>query len=284
LETTIRRIIPLIHHTVNKYSSLKNKITSVAILFLVVVNLQTNAQNTVLKKNVAKQNERNERALESPNGKFFTSTFYGVSFILPVMENDSMAIRNNLSSHQLYFGSRYKLKLNEYFALGADLLYMRHAFRIKQDSSTNLLSLGQLNNKQRLAFHNLGLGIHLRINFNKRGDYLGKYLDLGAESQYVIGERLFTRNNVDPNLNGGASTIRLNQSKLDYTESLQHFVVVRLGWSKILLSARYRISDIFIASGNINGGSQLPELPRFSIGLEMNVWKNSSQRDDSMDE
>lgn len=195
-----------------------------------------------------------------------------------------MAIRNSLSSHQMYIGSRYKWKLTEHFALGADLSYMRHAFRIKQDSSTNLFSLGQLNNKQRLAFHNVALGLHLRINFNKRGDYLGKYLDLGAESQYVVGERMFTRNNVDPTLNGGASTIRLNQSKLDYTKDLQHFAVVRLGWSKLLLSARYRISDIFSASGNINGGVQLPELPRFSIGLEINVWTNSSNHDDSMDE
>jgi len=90
---------------------------------------------------------------------------------------------------------------------------------------------------------------------------------------------LFTKNHADPALNNGASMIRTNASKLDYTRNIQQYGVVRFGWSHVVLSARYRISDLFNASQNIHAGIKLPELPRLSIGIEILLPHESSYED-----
>jgi len=252
---------------------------AISVFTLLTMQLVTNAQKTLLRKDVLKQNERNEKPDFGPNGNWYLTNVMGFSMTLPINESDSLGIRNSASSNQLYYGVRYKGKINEYFSAGFDMFYMRQGFRIKQDSARNLLSLGHENNKQRLAFHNIGVSAFARINFDKRGNYLGKYIDFAGELQYVVGERLFTKNHADPALNNGASMIRTNASKLDYTRNIQQYGVVRFGWSHVVLSARYRISDLFNASQNIHAGIKLPELPRLSIGIEILLPHESSYED-----
>jgi hypothetical protein len=251
-----------------KLTSLLYALRVALFAWLVCAPFAMHAQRTLLQRDVKKQVERNDNGNFGPNDRFYQSGVFGLSWTMPINTNDSLGVTNSLQSNQITCGNRYKLKLNEYFALGADIVYMRQGFRIKQDS-INLLSPGHIHKKQRLAFHNLAVGGHLRINFQKRGDYLGSYVDLGAELHWVMAERLLTVDTVDPALNQGAKLLRVNKGQLDFTRDIQHYAVARFGLNKILLSARYRFSDIFSASENINGGNLLPELPRLSIGLEM---------------
>lgn len=253
--------------------------TRCAVLIALLLSIyQIQAQETLLKKDVRKQTLRNEKPDFGPNGTNYFTNVLGYSFILPLHESDSLRTRN--SSGQVIWAMRYKRKLNEYFSLGYDMLYMYQTFRIKQDSAMNLLSPGFENNKQRLSSHNIGIGVYARINFDRRGNYLGKYIDLAGELHYVVGERLFTKNNVDPSTNAGASRVKTNASRLDYTRNIQQYAVARLGWSHVVLSARYRVSDLFNASQNINAGMKLPELSRLSIGLEILIPDSSSKTDD----
>lgn len=254
-----------------------------ALCALLAIQLAVSAQKTLLHKDVLKQNERNTKPDYGPNGNWYLTNVMGFSMTLPMNESDSLGIRNSVSSNQLYYGVRYKGKINEYFSAGFDMFYMRQGFRIKQDSARNLLSLGHENNKQRLAFHNIGLSAYARINFDKRGNYLGKYIDFAGELHYVVGERMFTKNHVDPALNNGASMMKTNASKLDYTRNIQQYGVVRFGWSHVVLSARYRITDLFNASQNINAGMKLPELPRLSIGLEILIPSDNDLEQDLED-
>jgi hypothetical protein len=243
--------------------------TTITMIMLASLPVLVSAQEPLLKRNVQKQMKRNDKTEFGPNGRFYQSALLGFSWTMPINLSDSLGVTNSLHSNQITFGNRYKLKLNEYFALGLDLNYMRQGFRIRQDSTTNLLSPGHIHKKQRLAFHNLAMGGHLRINFQKRGDYLGSYVDLGAELHWVVAERLHTVDSVDPALHQGAKLLRVAKGQLDFTRDIQHYAVARFGLNKIILSARYRFSDIFNASENINGGKLLPELPRLSIGLEI---------------
>lgn len=246
--------------------------------FLGFLTGKIHGQTTVFEKDVIHQNSRNEKPIWGPNSRYFRSSFYGMSFILPVMESDSMAIQRKANSHQMYLGSRYKLKLSEHFALGGDVMYMRQAFRIRQDSTKNLLSIGSENDKQRLAFHSFALGLHLRINFDKRGNYLGKYIDMGVEGHYLFSQRDFVKNRVEASQSSGAQDVRTTYAKLDYIQRWQEFAVVRIGWSRFVLSARYRFSDVFKPSNHIHQGIKLPELPRWSVGLELLNWNTTPQK------
>jgi opacity protein-like surface antigen len=244
--------------------------TSCAVLFLsgICAPAVIHSQTTLLQRDVRKQMERNQQDDFGPNSKFFQSGVLGFAWTMPINTNDSLEVTNDINSNQLVFGNRYKLKLNEYFALGMDIVYMRQGFSIRQ-GNTNLLSPEHIHKKQRLAFHNLAVGGHVRINFQKRGDYLGSYVDLGAELHWVMAERHFTLDKVDPSQHQGAEKIRIQSSHLDFTRDIQHYAVARFGVNTIIASARYRFSDIFNASENINNGMKLPELPRFSIGVEI---------------
>lgn len=240
-----------------------------ALFALLAITQPLSAQTTQLRENVNQWKKSIEHENKfGPNGKYFFSGVYGIALIAGRPASDSLQLKSDELSNQLFIGYRGKLKLTEYVALGGDLLYFRQAFKLLQSETHNVLSPGKSNAMQRLTLHDLTAGIHLRLNFGKRGDYLGKYIDLGGEMHTVFWHRLLTKNYTDPTQNNGGKIEKVIQSQLNYIRTFQEFAVVRIGWSAISISARYRLNGMFRPSNAIHGGVALPELPRFSIALE----------------
>lgn len=247
------------------------KIRQILFLLFMMSSASSFCQYPILQKNVREQLKRNEDEW-GPNTKQFVSSHVGFGIILPINTNDSMAIRENQSSTHWHLGWRYKLKLNNTFSLGLDLQYQRQQYRIKQDEKIGIFSDGVEYDKQKLIFNAAGAGAYLRINFGKRGNRLGRFVDLAGEMNYVFAERLRSQKRVDATTNNGSEKVTLIQSNLNYTRSIQSFAVLRSGWERIAIFAKYRISDMFTRSKDFYQNQSIPELPLITIGIEISNW------------
>ena len=248
------------------------KIVKIFIAFVLFPGMALHAQRVVMHKDVRTQLLRNSDNEYGPNTRHFFSTFVSYGVIMPVNESDSVAVRENGSSNVFSGGWRYKRRLAEHFGIGLDVLYMHQSFRIKQDADKNIFSPGFQNDLQKLSFNTIGLGSYARLNIGKRGNTIGKYIDLGGDAHYVFSDRLLTKNTVSPSTNNGAHQAKTSLQKLDYVAPAQLFILARIGYNGIALAGRYRFSDIFKTSGDFYGGQKLPELPRIMVSLELTFW------------
>jgi hypothetical protein len=246
------------------------------ILLVLCTTLVVKAQKTLINRDVGRQLQRMNDTIWGPNASHFISRTFGLGWASRIQQNDSLAIKPGFSSIWVSFGLKYKKKLNETFAVGLDGLAALQQFKIVQGEK-NLLSPGLNNDKQLLGLYSFGVGGYLRINFGKRGNRIGRYFDLGGDLHYLYFTRMFTQNDVDPALNGGASHEKLIRSKLDYVSKAQYFGYFKFGINKIAFFGRYRFSDIFTASKNINNGAILPQLPPLCIGIELSGWEGTNQ-------
>ncbi|MFN0032302.1 MAG: hypothetical protein ACKVOR_09100 [Flavobacteriales bacterium] len=228
------------------------------------------AQKVMMKRNVTRQIEETYLDSSGPNGRVYVMNYYGYGIILPMNDRDSAAITDNAKSNIFTYGVKAKFKLNNTFALCTDIIYMHQRYKIAQHDSLNIFSPGFKNDVQKLNFNTFGLGAHLRINFGKRGNALGKYLDLGADMHYVFAERLFTKNKITASGTGADEIVqRTTLKKLDYTGNLQGFANVHFGINIFQLFARYRLTDMFVRSDSFYSIGRIPELPRLCVGVEI---------------
>ncbi|MBX7203365.1 MAG: hypothetical protein IT240_06750 [Bacteroidia bacterium] len=159
------------------------------------------------------------------------------------------------------FGFRYKRRLNGVFSLGGDLLYNVQNYSLRQDS-LKILPDTLLYKKQRMLFHQLRGAVFIRINYDKRGNRLGNYIDLGAYGDFNFAHIMYTRiKNADNTLT------RAKTSRLKYFNPLGYGLHARVGFNLFSCYVQYRLSDFFYPS------KHLPELPRLTAGVEFFLKK-----------
>lgn len=195
-----------------------------------------------------------------PNLKNFTHYYIGYGFIAGQPEATGSDI-NYGKSGNFIFGIRYKLKVCKFYAIGYDISFNTYSFNLKQDSSKITPNKIQ-HDKEVLNISNIGLGLYNRFNYGRRGNQIGKFVDLGAYGDLKIGGTNFTRDKMD---NG--NIIKTTISKLNYLEPLNYGVFGRIGFNRYVLYGSYRLSDIFESS------YIYPELPRLTIGLQIGFHK-----------
>ncbi len=206
--------------------------------------------------------------VEGPNTAFYQHGFLSYGQGIPMEEADSL--QTEFGSAFFEYGTRMKWKANKWFAVGAELSYQFHSYNIKQDSSKNLLGMGQVNESQRLKRHLLNGGAYIRFNFGQRGNHLGKYLDLGGFGSWAIGSRLTVQRTDNPSAqNFGSQNQSYTFRKLNFTAPLEYGVNARFGFNKVIIWGRYRLSDLFRAKDEVNNGRQLPNLTPLTAGLQL---------------
>jgi hypothetical protein len=113
--------------------------------------------------------------------------------------------------------------------------------------------------EEKFVFNNIELEVFNRINFGKRGDIVGFYIDFGPYINYVFSARFKTFENSD--------NIKTVYKNLDYTSPYEIGIKARLGIDRYNLFASYRLSDMFIKKYNY------PELSKLIIGLQIGFFK-----------
>jgi len=101
------------------------------------------------------------------NLKHYKHSYIGLGFAATQSENKSSNIDLGLSSNFI-FGYRYKLKISNFYAIGYDLSYNLSWYRLSQTKDKRTPDSLQ-NDKERLTFQNLELGLYNRFNFGRRG-------------------------------------------------------------------------------------------------------------------
>jgi hypothetical protein len=224
------------------------------------------SQEDLLYKNTQEQLDRKD---VGPNTKNWWSSYLQFGFLIPIMNNDSLGVKENLSSKMFETGYRYKHKMNEHLSVGLDFGYNFSEYNILQSKTNNLLSPGVENKKQSIRMHAITFGAYARINFGKRGNIIGKYLDVGGNLQYSFRDDMLIRNEIQPGIGMPSEKIKNVYIHLPFVGDLQYFGTIRFGWNYISLFAKYRFSELFTAVDYINGNRTLPNLPPLHFGVEI---------------
>lgn len=158
-------------------------------------------------------------------------------------------------------GYRHKFKLSPVFAVGMGVNYSFNHYLLKDDS-TKIFPTAKIYDKERFRLHNLGFEAYVRINFDKRrGNYLGKYMDLGGYFTWIYAANNLVITN-EYNDSTHSNITRIKYVSLNYVEPYSYGLTARIGYNKIALTADYRISDMFKPDFNF------PEMPRLTVGFE----------------
>jgi len=166
------------------------------------------------------------------------------------------------------FGMRYKYKISGFYSIGGDFDFLSFAnYYLQQNSLSEQINDSVGNYKsERLIFTGFGLEFFNRFNYGRRGNSIGKFIDIGLYGNYSYYVSHYISDDIDDKPYG---VIELTQRKLKYTERLSYGISGRIGFNRWVVDVRYRLSDRF---KEYTGWDKLPELPRFQIGLEIGLF------------
>jgi hypothetical protein len=239
------------------------------LIFLVIFTLiSSSAQSVLIEENVKKYDL--DKPTYGPNLRHFTHFYIGYGFIVDKPRGNGIQIQHDWS-HTLIVGYRYKLKIFNFLAIGTDFNYYYMVYYLKQNSSKTVPN-SILHDKEKLKFNNLGAEAWLRINFGRRGNYMGNFMDFGAFYNWGFSAKHFYQDRVDDKTNPYmAKVIRVTNRDLNYVEPFNYGVRARIGFNRFVIAGTYRLSNLFTQDFRDNVADV--ELPRFSIGLQFGLHK-----------
>jgi hypothetical protein len=194
-----------------------------------------------------------------PNRRHFYHAFLSSSLTFPT----SGAVTINTDqpfTGQFTLGFRYKLKITRPLAIVSECGINRNFFRI--DQYPGKCFPDTLHDSQSIQTNGLFGGVFVRIRLGQRGDYLGKYVDLGLSAHASIHNLLVTKDvftSAGPN---SYLTEKTTTSGFKSMNPLTYRASVRFGFDRFSLIASYRISRLLNASS-------VKDLPDLEIGLEI---------------
>jgi len=226
------------------------------ILFLLVLSsiLPAKAQTVVLERDLEKDSL--ERKF-GPNRTHFIHLFIGYGFLLG--KNEPGAMIHFGSSTQFNLGIRYKLKLSGALSTGIEASYHSSSFKLKQEPG-KVVPDTILHDSEKLRFFGLASNIYLRVNYGKRGDFVGKFVDFGGGFNWVI-DKAHYYDDKQPD----GTVQKVTNKGFTYVNSIYPLVTGRVGFNSLVILVEYRMTNIFTADANF------PDLPRWTIGLQLGV-------------
>jgi hypothetical protein len=193
------------------------------------------------------------------NLKHFSYIFFGVGFVLG--EDDKTLPAKTGSSYEFHAGFRTKRKVTPVYSYGFDFFYRAVNYYIRQSAEKKFPDTLQ-HKSQKFNFFSLGMDVYNRFNFDPhRGNFLGTYVDMGITAEWDFTARTVTRDVLPDD-----EKIKVIAKHFDYVNAFSSRIFLRAGRSRTVVYGAYRFTDHFKTS------SQLPELPRFMAGIEMNIY------------
>ncbi len=191
------------------------------------------------------------------NRKHFRHFYIGFQFAGGAPETPGASISHG-SSWAMEYGLRYKRRFSQVFSAGYEASISRMAFVIRQGDDKEIPDLVQ-RDREKLVFLQTGLGLYKRANYGKRGDYIGRFIDVGIFGQWHFNVRHVGFKETDN------ERIRIRRSSMDYPRNFSYGILGRKGFNNFVFKTTYRVSDLFRSSAD------LPELPRFMFGMQIGI-------------
>lgn len=238
------------------------KIRFFAFLILFSAAYRVSGQEVILEQDVWQNTEPQNWG---PNLKHFIYPFTGYGFVAGAAETAGSQVKYG-ASHDWHLGLRYKLKLAELYAVGLDLHVNPQTFYLKQHAGKTLPNSLQ-HESEKLRITNVGLGFYNRINFRKRGNYLGNFTDLGVFGNWLASSTHIARDQVESNGEPAGEEIIVKSNNLNYLTDFHYGLLARIGFNRFVFYGTYRLSNLF----NNRQGKNFAELPKMVIGFELGL-------------
>ncbi|MBU0489808.1 MAG: hypothetical protein KKA07_15100 [Bacteroidetes bacterium] len=197
-----------------------------------------------------------------PNLKKYIHAFIECGFFIPVETSevvDSLPFADFVAGRSNYVlaGGRFKLKLSKWNAIGLETHLAYSSYYLKQEGVKTLPD-NFVHNTERLSSFTFGLGSFHRISYGRKGNYIGKFIDLGVEGDVTI---LSVHYFEDDLVNGSRRKMWYSSKK--FHEVLQYDVFARFGFNRYVIFAKYRLSKFFREKHHFN------DLPGLSAGFQV---------------
>jgi len=247
-----------------------NTIPKVIAILLWLMTGNLCAQDILLEEDV---NADSTESDEGPNKRKFSHVYVGLGF---AASPDSAGSRINYGkSFELTIGRRLKWRVNNFYALGLDMAYHLNSYSLKRTAS-KVLPNDSIHDKERLRFHNLGLGFYNRFNYGKRGNHIGNFVDIGFRFDVPVITSYYTEDELDLANNNNGRKVSTKTTDLRFIEDYHYSAYLRVGFNTFVLTASYRLANLFITDPNLyskynNGLSKYPELPVVNVGIQMGM-------------
>jgi hypothetical protein len=225
-----------------------------------IFSLRSLGQEILLEQDVNKDTIIPKRG---PNYRHFNHVFIGYGLVAG-NGNAGAEIKTGLS-RQFFFGSRYKLKINSFYAIGLDGTLGFSNFSLKQNN-TKILPNKSLHDKESMHFTSLSTGFYNRFNFGKRGNSLGNYLDIGVYGEWLAGASHRYTDTYNYANNSFAKRTSIKNTRLQYVEPFQYGFNARFGLGRIMFFGQYRMTKLF------KNSFQYPDLPKVIVGLQIGLY------------
>tara|TARA_B100000900_G_C20517060_1_gene690518 strand:+ start:310 stop:1044 length:735 start_codon:yes stop_codon:yes gene_type:complete len=194
-----------------------------------------------------------------PNRKKFNFSSLGFGTPIPLSIDSEKFIPTNIGFFMM-INKNFKHKINNFLALHCNVGYSSSRFYLDENFNSEMPNQSLNPEKVRYLIRNLKSNAGIQINFKtKRGNQFGKYINLGGYAGWVIHHKLkYSYSN---------SKTYVDESKLNYFESLNYGLTTKLGIKKNSIFINYRLSNFFNSEE-----TNLLELPRFIVGFEIDIF------------
>lgn len=217
------------------------------------------AQEVLLEKEV---NDSSFHHREGPNQKKFDHLYFGLGIVPGEFPgNISSRITN---SYLLDVGYRYKLKVNSFYALGFALGYHKYIYSLDRNLDFIVYSSGV--KKERISLDYLYGEGYQRINFGKRGNTVGTFLDVGINFSWNAKSKHTWQATDNDDVLAGKKVVE--NSRLKYIERFGAEIIARFGINRYVLFTNYRI--VSLMKDEFAGEAEFPEI---SIGIQIGIHK-----------
>lgn len=204
------------------------------------------------------------------NRTHYYASFFGFGSLFGPTDSSGSNI-NTQRSYWICSGWRYKRKHSAFFNTGSDVSVEVRNFNLAQTSKK--VFAGQFTHKKERLFQvTLNYSIFFRFNLVKRGNHLGKYIDLYGTGIYAPLVRHYTYDPIDPAY--GAKNGKHVFSRLQYAQRWFAQVGLRYGISFFQLQVFYRPLNMFKKTDQF----PYPELPRFGAGILIDIERRTDKK------
>ncbi len=237
------------------------KTIKIIIIFLIAGNFATAQTDSVsVKKEIS----------YGPDKTHFVHAYFNFMFAVPPSEGTDADIFYG-KSHTFSYGVRYKLKIANFFAVGAGLNYTYKVWHFKQNEDKKIPT-SNIYDKEKLKINILGADIFIRFNFGKnKKSPVGNYVDIGAYGDWDFSDSRQYKNFINSSDTDGYSTFTGSEKDLNYLEKINYGAEFRAGYGRVVLFSKYRMSDMF--TQDYKNTVSADELPRLMIGFEIGFHK-----------
>jgi hypothetical protein len=190
------------------------------------------SQNVLLEQDVNKDTIIPKKGA---NRKYHTSIFIGAGSIFGKANADSSIPMQNFKSWEFRCGTVSKIRLTNWYSLVLNTSYSRQAFFLSPDSSDIRYN--------KMILNNVGLSVLNRFNYGKRGNSVGKYIEIGASVQhsFMVRQKFLIMNSDD---NPTYKSTKYTLSSPNFINRLNYYADLRIGFKQYVLFGRYLLTDI----------------------------------------